>query len=272
LEPLDVNENYDFDYQQVTFFDEEVDILPGDQFIVHCTYDTTDKEDMTLGGQGSSDEMCIAFLWVYPKPDLFYCVSKIHETAIDDWLNDAYDAGYWDVDWDGATIADLIANGSIESASDVPPYYWKYVGGFWNTSMDGANEFYDKFYDENDTTYSARTSLCWDGAGAERETDTSFEEELGNFTEYCSDSCGCDTTEEEAQSDDEDDNNETYIIIGIVVGVVLLLVVIAIVVVLMRKNKNLKESTETAQHTAGQPSSEIMTTTQTEQKIVADGN
>jgi len=30
------------------YYDEEVTIYPGDQFIVECTYDTTDEEDVIL--------------------------------------------------------------------------------------------------------------------------------------------------------------------------------------------------------------------------------
>ena len=54
LEPLDVNRHYDFDYQQSTILHEERTLLPGDQFIVECTYDTTDRDKMVLSGLGTS--------------------------------------------------------------------------------------------------------------------------------------------------------------------------------------------------------------------------
>lgn len=50
LEPLEINEHYDFDYQQFTQSDEERTLLPGDQFIVQCVYDTTDRDVMTVAG------------------------------------------------------------------------------------------------------------------------------------------------------------------------------------------------------------------------------
>lgn len=54
LEPLEVNKHFDFDYQQVTVFDEMRALLPGDQFIVQCSYDTTDRDEMVLGGLQTS--------------------------------------------------------------------------------------------------------------------------------------------------------------------------------------------------------------------------
>ena len=54
LEPLEVNDHYDFDFQQTTMYSEHVTILPGDQFIVHCTFDTNDRDEMVLSGEATS--------------------------------------------------------------------------------------------------------------------------------------------------------------------------------------------------------------------------
>ena len=54
LEPLDVNEHYDFNYQQFTVFDKERTLLPGDQFMVQCAYDTTDRDKVVVGGVETS--------------------------------------------------------------------------------------------------------------------------------------------------------------------------------------------------------------------------
>ena len=54
LEPIDVNEHYDFNYQQVIFHDESRELLPGDQLILHCSYDTTGDDNMIFGGEGTS--------------------------------------------------------------------------------------------------------------------------------------------------------------------------------------------------------------------------
>merc|ERR1712062_485776 len=130
--------------------------------------------------------------------------------------------------------------------------------------MDGAADLYDKFWNDSGE-YTERNGICYKGVDEPSITAiSSLKEEFGDFEEYCTDSCGCD--EGEAAEEDDDDNGDTLMIIGIVVGAVLLIIII-VVVVLVMKNRKLKESTETAQHTAGQPSSETMTNTQTEQKI-----
>ena len=67
LRPLDLNEAYDFDYQQYAKFEEEVLILPGDEFIWECHYDSSGNDEMTFGGEKTTQEMCQAFVMVYPK-------------------------------------------------------------------------------------------------------------------------------------------------------------------------------------------------------------
>ena len=67
LRPLDLNEAYDFNYQQYTSFEEEILILPGDEFIVDCTLDSSGNDEMVYGGEATKEEMCMVFLMVYPK-------------------------------------------------------------------------------------------------------------------------------------------------------------------------------------------------------------
>lgn len=54
LEPMEINEHYDFDYQQITVQDEPRTILPGDQFMVHCSYNTAERDHVTTGGLETS--------------------------------------------------------------------------------------------------------------------------------------------------------------------------------------------------------------------------
>ena len=72
-----MNLAYDFDYQQMTpFGDNEIEILPGDELIVECVYDSTERDTITYGGEGTYDEMCLSFLLVYPKPKLAMCITS----------------------------------------------------------------------------------------------------------------------------------------------------------------------------------------------------
>jgi len=73
---LAVDNHYNFDYQANRPFQESSyrKILPGDHVIVECTYDTTNRPNVTIGGHPSIYEMCQAWFWHYPKGAI-YCDS-----------------------------------------------------------------------------------------------------------------------------------------------------------------------------------------------------
>ncbi|XP_064399035.1 DBH-like monooxygenase protein 2 homolog [Halichondria panicea] len=75
LEPIDENRRYDFNYQQYTILPKTVTVLPGDELKLSCFYGTSDKSQVTLGGESTRDEMCFSFLYYYPKTELDYCGS-----------------------------------------------------------------------------------------------------------------------------------------------------------------------------------------------------
>ncbi len=64
-----------FDSQNFKFFERQ--LLPGDEIVNHCVYDSTDRDSTTYGGPGTSDEMCWDTIVYYPKlPSGFdYCSS-----------------------------------------------------------------------------------------------------------------------------------------------------------------------------------------------------
>jgi len=77
LEWLDFDDHYDFNYQQNKPLTREVKVLPGDQLIYECTYDSTWKNgSVVIGDLSTRDEMCEAFLWYYPKMDVDICGSS----------------------------------------------------------------------------------------------------------------------------------------------------------------------------------------------------
>ncbi|XP_062515676.1 DBH-like monooxygenase protein 1 homolog [Corticium candelabrum] len=77
LPDIDSNYDYDFNFQDVVLLRNEVKILPGDDIQVFCDYDTSARKQVTIGGEGTLDEMCLAFLLVYPRPQLSVCLSQI---------------------------------------------------------------------------------------------------------------------------------------------------------------------------------------------------
>jgi len=242
LEPLDVNDHYDFDYQQTTYFDEFVTLLPGDQFIMHCTYDTTEKENMVLSGEATSEEMCISFLYVYPVPDSYDCRSGFSDDAVSLWLNDAYDAGYWDINisvndsW--YDMEDLIEEGFLESAGSIDMNYWNEYGIYWNHEMEGAADFYEMFWNNSNSKYSGRLSTCYSYiSGDYSESLTNYVDEFGEFEEYCTDSCGCEEEEEEEEKESNIVVSTVAIAIFVVMGVIVVCMAFIFVWMCRRKEK-----------------------------------
>jgi dopamine beta-monooxygenase len=59
-------DQFEFNNQQVYTLSPPVKILPGDAMVTTCTFDTTNSTAITLGGQETTDEMCLNFLSIYP--------------------------------------------------------------------------------------------------------------------------------------------------------------------------------------------------------------
>ncbi|XP_068135585.1 DBH-like monooxygenase protein 1 [Hyperolius riggenbachi] len=78
---LAYDNEYDFNFQEFQYLEEERTILPGDNIITECQYNTKSRSTMTWGGLSTRDEMCLSFLIYYPKINLARCESipKINE-------------------------------------------------------------------------------------------------------------------------------------------------------------------------------------------------
>lgn len=191
---MDWNDAYDFNYQTQVTFEEPRTLLPGDQFIQHCEYDTTSRSTMTLAGLGSLQEMCLTFVWVYPIPDLAICESSLDYDSMASWLDDAYDAGFWE--GDSFSVQGLVDAGTISRPADLHPMDWEDYGISWDSTKEGANEMYDMLY--NNASYEGRFKSCTYGDdvdGVGNDEASTFDEEFGDFAEYCMDDCVCGTTE-----------------------------------------------------------------------------
>ncbi|KAK7083168.1 DBH-like monooxygenase protein 1 [Halocaridina rubra] len=68
--------NYDFNFQQSRILREEVSLMPGDTFITECGYDSRERNVPTFGGFGTEEEMCLGFLYYYPRGNLVMCPSS----------------------------------------------------------------------------------------------------------------------------------------------------------------------------------------------------
>ncbi|XP_047429214.1 DBH-like monooxygenase protein 2 homolog [Mugil cephalus] len=73
---LGLNENYDFEMQQIVTLGSIKTIQPGDEITVECTYNTEDRIEDT------KDEMCLAFLFYYPEIKIANCISHPNTSMI----------------------------------------------------------------------------------------------------------------------------------------------------------------------------------------------
>ncbi|XP_066941345.1 MOXD1 homolog 1-like [Macrobrachium rosenbergii] len=67
--------SYDFNFQEIRNLKKESTVLPGDILITECGLDSTSRTNATFGGFGTGEEMCLAFMFYYPRTELAYCAS-----------------------------------------------------------------------------------------------------------------------------------------------------------------------------------------------------
>ncbi|XP_061164656.1 uncharacterized protein LOC133173681 [Saccostrea echinata] len=76
LEPLAMDNNYDFNYQDYRYFTKTRKLMSGDELVVECNYDSSQKSAVTYGGLATTDEMCLSFLVYYPRMAVESCQSS----------------------------------------------------------------------------------------------------------------------------------------------------------------------------------------------------
>lgn len=79
LPQLNRDDHYSQEFQEIRLLHNPVTVLPGDSLITTCTYDTTERTNMTLGGFAISEEMCVNYIHYYPKINLEVCKSSIDD-------------------------------------------------------------------------------------------------------------------------------------------------------------------------------------------------
>ncbi|XP_022313983.1 tyramine beta-hydroxylase-like [Crassostrea virginica] len=61
---------YSYDRPKYVSFPQTLKILPGDELKTTCVFKSTNKKKTTFSGRGTNDEMCLAFLTVFPATNL----------------------------------------------------------------------------------------------------------------------------------------------------------------------------------------------------------
>ncbi|KAK2561148.1 DBH-like monooxygenase protein 1, partial [Acropora cervicornis] len=75
------DDHYDFNFQEHLMLENEIHVasvrlIPRETLITECFYNTRDRNWVTTGGLGTTDEMCLAFLIYYPKVNFSKCISR----------------------------------------------------------------------------------------------------------------------------------------------------------------------------------------------------
>ncbi|XP_003743549.1 dopamine beta-hydroxylase [Galendromus occidentalis] len=80
-------------FQEIRRLPREVNVLPGDAVTITCRYNTVDRKDITLGGFGIHEEMCVTYMHYYPLSKLEVCKSSIDSFSLRsffDYMNTAH--------------------------------------------------------------------------------------------------------------------------------------------------------------------------------------
>ncbi len=68
--------SYDFDYQQTYVLKKELAFKAGDELITYCRYNSMKRKDAALGGESTTEEMCLNFIMYYPRANFTGCYSQ----------------------------------------------------------------------------------------------------------------------------------------------------------------------------------------------------
>ena len=158
------------DYQQSLPLSEHRQIFPGDEFILDCYYDSTDASKITYGGESTEEEMCQAYVYVYPKPKLGNCISRFESHQYNAFFSVAAAAGY------------LSGNSEDDYVYDLGGDPYTYPGT--QLTWDNGTALYNFLW--QDTTlaqFATRYQACDDIDGVRLTAEESFEIPTG-FTPY----------------------------------------------------------------------------------------
>ena len=79
--------HYSTHFQEIRTLATPVHVMPGDALVTRCHYDTSDRDNVTLGGFGFREEMCVNYIHYYPRVDLEICKSSIAKQDLDNYFD-----------------------------------------------------------------------------------------------------------------------------------------------------------------------------------------
>ncbi|KAG3277338.1 putative DBH-like monooxygenase protein 2 [Ictidomys tridecemlineatus] len=73
LQTICKDDSYDFNLQETRDLPHRVVIKPGDELLIECRYQTLDRDSVIFGGPSTLNEMCLVFLFYYPRNNISSC-------------------------------------------------------------------------------------------------------------------------------------------------------------------------------------------------------
>jgi hypothetical protein len=124
-QPIGVIRSYSFDFQKATPIPPASRILlPGDELVTTCGFDTRGRDYVTRFGLGSRDEMCYNFLFYYPRePVISACITYTPFTL----CGSESDVNLVDFQ-DKSAVQAVIQSGLLIPETPQPPQYVPYKG------------------------------------------------------------------------------------------------------------------------------------------------
>jgi len=172
---LDQDLSYDFNFQETRHLSQEVTVLPTDDLIVSCYYKTTSRTTYTVGGIKSADEMCLTYLYYYPRVNLTKCESvptltQTMKIAGDFQITGSNSYPYHKITTNGAykdkTVFDVMTNTDWTSSSNLQTFENLVTSGPIDVACDMSSTYKypidgQTIYSVNITTpYTTQTPLC----------------------------------------------------------------------------------------------------------------
>ena len=78
--------HYSTHFQEIRTLERSVQVRPGDALVTRCSYDTRDRGNITLGGFGFTEEMCVNYIHYYPRQDLEICKSSVSKKELENYF------------------------------------------------------------------------------------------------------------------------------------------------------------------------------------------
>ncbi|CAF2479061.1 unnamed protein product [Rotaria sp. Silwood2] len=80
---LNIDRHYSPHFQEIRLLPKPILIERGDMILHTCIYNTAIRKNMTFGGYGINDEMCVNYMHYYPRTNLELCKTSVTDDALD---------------------------------------------------------------------------------------------------------------------------------------------------------------------------------------------